>query len=366
MGECLRRGNLRTSLFVLSLVLSLVACSSENDYVNDVDVIGILSSESSDEMPDSVQVSEFDKIPEAKDGVLYFHKPDSSSVNPGSSSESSAPERKSSSSVLVSVSSSSLTPLSSSVLAESSSSLSSSSSSAKLLSSSSFASSSSSVKSSTSGAVNEWDWSISRSKYLNPEYDYDWIQDYRDGQIYNIVKIANRWWMAQNLNYSGEEVEDKSWCYGDTTQHCDVTGRLYTWEAAQVACPEDWYLPNDTEWQTMLVYAGGSSIAGRRLKSQTGWFTSGNAATVIRENSTTIVNGNGIDSLGFAAIPAGERSKDGEFRYLGIEAAFWIDSEYDGLAYYAFMTNYSSALSKNLRHYKTMGFSVRCIKALSN
>ena len=365
MGECLRRGNIRTPLFVFLLVLSFVACSSENDYANDINAIGYLSSESDDVEPDSTEVSAFDNIPEPKDGILYFQKPGSSSVNPSSSS-APAPEWKSSSSSLVPASSSSLMPSSSSVVPVSSSTVSSSSSSAKPESSSSLASSSSSVKSSTSGVVDEWNWNISRSKYLNPEYDYDWIQDYRDGQLYNIVKIANRWWMAQNLNYSGEEVEDESWCYGDTAQHCDVTGRLYTWAAAQVACPEGWYLPNDTEWQTMLVYAGGASIAGRRLKSQTGWFTSGNAATVIRENSTTIVNGNGIDSLGFAAIPAGERSKDGEFRYLGIEAAFWIDSEYDGLAYYAFMTNYSSALSKNLRHYKTMGFSVRCIKALSN
>lgn len=341
MGDCLRRRIFSTLLFALLLALGTLiftACSSENNYVNDINSIGILSSESGD-LSDSTEASEFEGVPEAKDGVLYFQMPGSSSsykfLIPSSSSV--APEPNSSSSLIVTESSSSLMPLSSS---------------AEPVSSSSLASSSSSVNSSPGENVDKWDWSVAKEKYLNPDIVYERIVDSRDGQKYYIVKIKDRWWMAQNLNYSGEEVEDQSWCYGDVDQYCEVLGRLYTWDAAKVACPEGWRLPLPSEWQELIASGGGTSNAGRSLKSKVGWFMDSFGS-----------DANGTDSLGFSAFPTGWRGSEGKYVDLGTDVYFW---QFSGGTYADYVSLYYADRVELSYHYKDMGFSVRCVVDVNN
>lgn len=341
MGDCLRRRIFNALLLALLFSLGALlftACSSENNYVNDINFISVQSSESGD-LPDSTGISEFDSIPEAKDGILYFQKPGSSSsykfVIPSSSSV--APEPKSSSSLVEIASSSSLMPLSSSAVPVSSSSL---------------ASSSSSEKSSGGENVDKWDWSIAKEEYLNPDIAYERMVDSRDGQKYYIVKIKDRWWMAQNLNYSGKEVEDQSWCYGDVDQYCEVLGRLYTWDAAKVACPEGWRLPLPIEWQELIAAGGGTSNAGRSLKTKVGWFI-----------DSFGTDANGSDSLGFSAIPAGWRGSEGKYEDLGTDVYFW---QFAGGTYADYVSLYYADRVELSYHYKNMGFSVRCVVDVKN
>ena len=329
-------------LALLTLLFS--ACSSENGIFSDVNTVGLQSSdsESDDISVYPIEVSEEDEIPEVEDGVLYFQKPDtsknrssSSRTKPSSSSVKSSSssivlivDKKSSSSVF-SVSSSSVIPVSSS----------------------------SSViwnvpeSSSANAVVNEWDWDKPKDDYLSPDiYYWRLLVDPRDGQEYYTVKIGDRWWMAQNLNYNGAEVEGESWCYGDVEQHCEVTGRLYTWDVARDVCPEGWRLPYPSEWDDLITSAGGSKKAGRILKSSIGWLDSfGN-------------DGNGTDSLGFSAIPAGWRDDDGRFNYLGKDAYFWV---FSGGTYADYVSLYYADRVEVSYHYRTMGFSVRCIEELA-
>lgn len=323
-------------VFLLSILCALLlsACSGESSILNNVNTAETQSSdsESDDITVTPIVISEDDDIPEAENGVLYFKK---------SGASGSKSERKSSSSVqapfiIVDYSSSS------ELFAQSSSSL-------VLGSSSSI--SEPDPESSSGIIINVWDWSLPIEEYLNPDIVYESMVDDRDGQKYHIVKIANRWWMAQNLNYNGEEVEGENWCYGNSEQHCEVTGRLYTWDAATVACPEGWRLPYPAEWSVLITYSGGSQNAGRNLKSTVGWFS-----------GLYDKDGNGTDSLGFSALPAGWRTREGVYDELGKNAYFWKNS---GDTYGSYVSMYYADRIDDSYHYKNMGFSVRCIEELA-
>jgi uncharacterized protein (TIGR02145 family) len=95
----------------------------------------------------------------------------------------------------------------------------------------------------------------------NYDGTYVTLTDERDNKIYPVVKIANRWIMARNLNYqegltfnsasnepvttSGGSVKNlmsQFWCPGgnsstastSTQGSCDVWGALYAWETAMM------------------------------------------------------------------------------------------------------------------------------------
>ena len=262
---------------------------------------------------------------------------------------------------------------------------------------------------SSSSDVDVFDWSIPKEAYLNPDINYGEMTDSRDGQVYKTVKIGNQTWMAENLNYSDSvatpSLLERSWCYNNDPEHCKVGGRLYSWSAAidsvtlandpdspqdcghlrgpqgdstilslfwtcklpekvQGICPEGWHLPDMDEWKTLLVEVGDSLVAGKMLKSKTGWLD--------WEYGT----GYGEDKFGFSVIPAGTAASsfenDGEktvevkiFGRAGINALFWTSTDIDsGEAGNIGFINDSDAERSDggLAGNKLYGHSVRCIK----
>lgn len=244
--------------------------------------------------------------------------------------------------------------------------------------------SSSSLSELSSSSSEDFDWSLPKETYLNPEIEYDTIIDSRDGKVYKTVKIGDQTWMAENLNFdpgqggSGEDKYDWSWCYNDEPANCDVAGRYYTWAAAidsvklvndvnypwdcgylkkclvlkgsrlRGICPTGWHLPNYYDWHTLLMVAGGTSTASKILKSRIGW--SG--------------NGNGTDAFGFSALPAGFRGNGGIYYLEGNDVSFWTsDGERDDV-YDAYNMNMAydkdkASLNLSLKYY---GRPVRCVK----
>ncbi|MBR5413390.1 MAG: fibrobacter succinogenes major paralogous domain-containing protein [Fibrobacter sp.] len=208
------------------------------------------------------------------------------------------------------------------------------------------------------------------------------LTDSRDGQTYKTVKIGSQTWMAENLNYAYTDVpynfdgytsDSISWCYDNDPANCTKYGRLYTWAAAMDSvgswsangkgcgfygsicsptgtvrgvCPEGWHLPTQTEWYTLFTAVGGSSTAGKMLKSTSGWNSSGN----------------GTDAYSFSALPAGGSYYNGSSGGEGNYANFWSSTEYGSYDAYNIRLDYDDVYANLFYDYKTFEFSVRCVK----
>ena len=249
-------------------------------------------------------------------------------------------------------------------------------------SSSSLAKSSSSVTPKSSGATGE---ASPCSALPGGVCDYDTLTDTRDGQTYKTVTIGTQTWMAQNLNYaytgvpynySGYTSDSTSWCYKNEPENCAKYGRLYTWAAAMDSvgtwttngkgcghgstcsptgtirgiCPEGWHLPDTTEWNTLFTAVGGSFTAGTALKSTSGW------------NEDEGESGNGTDSFGFSALPAGYRYNGGYYDNEGYDAYFWSSTEYNSNYAYYMRLYYNYDVAYLGINSKDGGHSVRCVK----
>ena len=233
----------------------------------------------------------------------------------------------------------------------------------------------------------EWSWNVPKECRFNPDIDYGIMTDERDGKVYRTVKIGNQVWMAENLNYADSvktpSLLERSWCFDDEPKNCDVTGRLYTWAAAIDSvelyrdmsidcgsykactlpdtvygiCPSGWHLPTETEWEALITNIGGTisrngqtwnSDVGQVLKSKTGW----------KEWS---YSGNGTDTYGFSALPAGIRSSfDGSFH--SDEADFWSSTENDETVWSVWLYYGNSVANLISIAAKYNGCSVRCVK----
>ena len=219
--------------------------------------------------------------------------------------------------------------------------------------------------------------------------EYGILKDSRDGQEYKTVKIGEQWWMAENLNYAYTGVpvdngpytsDSTSWCYDNVPANCAKYGRLYTWAAAMDSvgewstsgkgcgygktcsvasadsatlvrgvCPKGWHLPSNDEWEVLLSAAGGSSTAGSKLKSATGW-----------KAYSGITN---EDAFGFSALPAGYRYFTGSYDIEGNFAGFWSCTE-DGSNGASEMNLYYNDANAPLygKRHKSSAYSVRCVK----
>ena len=212
--------------------------------------------------------------------------------------------------------------------------------------------------------------------------------DTRDGKTYKYIQIGSQKWMAENLNYRylGPTIDEdsSSFCYNNYSANCDVYGRLYLWSAAMDSagiikgnvangcgfgsectlsgtirgvCPEGWHLPDTTEWKILFDAVGGRDVAGKMLKSTSGWDKTGGW-----DNH----DGNGMDTYSFSVLPAGERDIHITYRYhyMGLYGEFWSLPQSTFQDAYHVNLSYSGdgsgfGYSVTIKYYS---FSVRCLK----
>ena len=74
--------------------------------------------------------------------------------------------------------------------------------------------------------------------------------DKRDEQQYELTSLNGKTWMAQSINYA---TAAGSTCYENNDTYCDVYGRLYTYEAAQSACPGGWHIATRAEFEEAMA-----------------------------------------------------------------------------------------------------------------
>jgi uncharacterized protein (TIGR02145 family) len=170
--------------------------------------------------------------------------------------------------------------------------------------------------------------------------------DSRDKKTYKTVEMPDgNIWMAENLNYTA----GNSICYENKEENCKQCGRLYDWETAIKACPKDWHLPTDEEWEVLVKTIGGSSTAGDILKSKSSWSYEG-------------VFVNGTDKHGFSAIACGFRDPNGSFKNYGTFANYWSATEGSpSNAWFRLLFPIYTDMGRYLTN-KANLFSVRCMK----
>jgi uncharacterized protein (TIGR02145 family) len=193
----------------------------------------------------------------------------------------------------------------------------------------------------------------------------DSFTDERDGNTYKTVKIGEQIWMAENLKYlpsvdaptTGSYTEPHYYVYdyeGNNVEEAKATdtyktyGVLYNWKAALSACPEGWHLPTNSEWEQLIEFLGGETVAGGKLKSTDSIYWN-------------IPNEGATNESGFNALPGGYREYSGVFSYLNSYGFWYSATEYS--SDYAWNRYLDSNNSNAFKYYsKENGFSVRCIK----
>ena len=166
------------------------------------------------------------------------------------------------------------------------------------------------------------------------------VATYRNGEVIPQVQDANAW---SNLSTG-------AWCYSANNSANGTTyGKLYNWYAVndpRGLAPNGYHIPSDAEWTTLIDYLGGASSAGTKMKSTNGW-----------QN-----NGNGSNTSGFAGLPGGYRSSNGNFYDVGAYGYWWSSSEYSSnYAWYRYLYSNNGDVNRSV-NYKRNGFSVRCLR----
>jgi uncharacterized protein (TIGR02145 family) len=187
------------------------------------------------------------------------------------------------------------------------------------------------------------------------------LEDTRDSQVYNTIKIGDQWWMAENLNF---RPDTGSWYYGDdSATYAEEYGRLYRWETAmagaassndnpsgvQGVCPSGWHLPSDAEWTDLTDELGVLSIAGGMMKEEgyAHWSSPNTGAT---------------NESGFTALPAGERTDAEVYQYILQHASYWSTTQQNPSLAKSRTLYYDSGSVTSDNIDKEYSFSIRCVK----
>lgn len=187
----------------------------------------------------------------------------------------------------------------------------------------------------------------------------------QQGQTFATIGIGSQLWMAENLNTTqfsnGDPIkeansweawdaagkaQEPAWCYYEfNVDNEPKYGKLYNWFAVndeRGLAPEGWSIPSAEDWDKLQNHLGEG--AGNAMKTAEGWNN----------------DGNGDNSRGFNAVPAGAMNPSS--MNVGNVAYWWTQNEADEQnAHTRFIGYWANDLEEGA-YGKVNGFSVRCVK----
>ena len=161
-------------------------------------------------------------------------------------------------------------------------------------------------------------WETIEEGLINVPYPYRY-----DKLTLNINGVE--YWFKEGLEdvdliikeYGGVSVDTSKWESDITLVPGSILhGRLYNWYAVsdpRGLAPEGWHVPTDVEWQTLIDFAGGESVAGGKLK-ETGF---------VHWNSP---NSGATNEVGFNALGSGYLDAVGDYVWKNTGTLFAIST----------------------------------------
>jgi uncharacterized protein (TIGR02145 family) len=193
-----------------------------------------------------------------------------------------------------------------------------------------------------------------------------------DGNRYDLVKIGEQVWMAENLKVTHlkdgtpiDMVENydewaslslPAYCwYNNDSLNRDTYGALYNSYVIETGmlCPEGWHVSTDEDWTELETFYGGATVSGGSLKA---------AGTEFWKAPNT----GAVNADGFSALPGGYRNYAGPFNLVRITGFWWTSSERswygsDPKLLYRSVKYNEESVVRDIA-VKTNGLSVRCVK----
>ena len=185
--------------------------------------------------------------------------------------------------------------------------------------------------------------------------------------------------MKENLNVqrfkNGEAIPNvtdySTWINSTTAAWCRYNnnpdasnafkiGLLYNGYVAQDArgvCPNGWKVPEDSDFNKLVTYLGGSSIAGGKLKEANGIYSLWNSP-----------NSGATNESGFTALPGGfrvgknGRYNDGDFEFAFAKCILWTKSNSFAGGLNSLELYNTQPEAGRASQILSFGYSIRCIK----
>lgn len=195
------------------------------------------------------------------------------------------------------------------------------------------------------------------------------------------VKIGDQIWMTENLNVgrfrNGDPIPEArtdeewekagqegkpAWCFNENDPNNEeLYGRLYNWFAVtdhRGLTPMGWHIPSDEEWEILCDSLGGSDLAGKKMKNDTGWDL---VSEFLAKYDMEYFGDSGTNESGLKFFPGGARDSYGRFWHPGYDGYFWTSTLRDKKIWRIAISQGTDRVSKS-SEYADCGLSIRCIK----
>jgi uncharacterized protein (TIGR02145 family) len=201
-----------------------------------------------------------------------------------------------------------------------------------------------------------------------------------DGNVYQTIQIGKQVWMKENLRTTrfrnGEKIPymdlktDWSKFYKQAVSEKPKSnyqksyGLHYNWYAVadpRQLCPAGYRVPTRQDFLDLLDNTGRNPVkwSDKSIFSQGEPENIGGKLKAVSKYWLPPNTGAGNQS-GFTALPAGYRAHG--FEDMGMSAWFWTSTEYNQESADGMVLSNESGGARLTYHFKTNGFSVRCIR----